>query len=120
VAQERERLDRAFDALQAANDDLRDALLVHKDATSEAVRRMTDGSLTADSVRTGAAPEIRVDLTEAMERFATARHEARLAVIAYLSANSEASIADIGRAFGFSRQLATRLAHEAAQTADSS
>jgi hypothetical protein len=117
---ERERLDRAFVALQAANDDLRDALLVHKDATTEAVRRMTDGSLTTEGIRAGAAPEIREDLTEAMDRFETARREARLAVFAYLSANSDESFSEIGRSLGISRQLASKLAREAAKPPESS
>ena len=110
---ERERLLRAFEAMEVANDELRDELVRHKKATAEAVENMLSQAMTPDAVSAGSAPQIRVELTEALDRFEHTRHEARLAIFAYLGTIPGVTTAQIGRALGISRQLASRLAREA-------
>lgn len=119
AADPKRRLLRAFDTMQQANDELRRELVRHKQATTRAVRRMTSATMTPEAIRAGAAPEIRVDLTDAIDRFEKARHEARLAIFAYLGVVPEVSTAQIGRALGISKQLASRLAKEAGGSRDS-
>lgn len=116
MVRERERLLRAFEAMQQANDELRDELARHKQATTEAVEQMLAQSMTPGAIGAGAAPAIRVELTEALDHFEKARHEARLAIFGYLGTMPTVTTAQIGRALGISRQLASRLAREAADT----
>ncbi|HLX89297.1 MAG TPA: hypothetical protein VKR22_12680 [Acidimicrobiales bacterium] len=114
---ERERLLAAFAAMQEANDQLRDELAHHKTATTAAIEDMLAESMTPGAVSAGAAPQIRLELTEALDRFERTRHEARLAIFAYLGTVPGVSTARIGRALGISRQLASRLAREASGSA---
>ena len=75
---ERERLLAAFAAMQEANDQLRAELVRHKASTSQAIDEMMAQTMSPDTVSIGAAPQIRVELTEALDRFEHSRHEARL------------------------------------------
>jgi hypothetical protein len=109
----RARLVKAFDALDRSNDELRRELVRHKQATGKAVEKMLARAATRDAIRTEAMPEIRAELTGALDRFEEARHEARLAVFAYLGQLPDVTASDIGKALGISRQLASRLANEA-------
>jgi hypothetical protein len=52
------------------------------------------------------------EVTEALIEFAAARHEVRLAMFE-LGREQGLSISEVGRQLGLSRQLASRLAHEA-------
>ena len=52
------------------------------------------------------------EVTEALVRFAAARHQVRLAMFE-LGREQGVSIAEVGRQLGLSRQLASRLAKEA-------
>lgn len=67
----------------------------------------------AASTGTG-IPGQRRHVTEAIEEFEAARHRLRLALFA-LGMEEGASMSEIGRVLGISRQLASRLAGEAAQ-----
>lgn len=58
-------------------------------------------------------PSERRQVTEAIDEFEAARHQLRLALMAAARAEG-ASISDVGRVLGISRQLAARLAAEAA------
>jgi len=75
-------------------------------------RRLEAGDPAVPTVRGIAAPTLRQDLTQAIEDFETARHRLRLALFA-LGKEEGASISEIGRVLGISRQLASRLAGEA-------
>jgi hypothetical protein len=66
------------------------------------------GSMTAELIRTGAATR-RAEMTDALTRYEEARHRTRLAVTA-LVLSEGTGVAEVGRAFGFSRQLAGRYA----------
>jgi hypothetical protein len=59
-------------------------------------------------------PMHRRQVTEAIEEFEAARHRLRLALFA-VGKEEGASISEIGRALGVSRQLASRLAAEASR-----
>jgi hypothetical protein len=54
----------------------------------------------------------REELTSSLDEFEHRRHVARLALIA-VGLNQGMSIGEVGRSWGFSRQLAARLAREA-------
>lgn len=58
-------------------------------------------------------PAERRQVTEAIDEFEAARHQLRLALMVAARAEG-ASISDVGRVLGISRQLAARLAAEAA------
>jgi len=98
--------------LEASNDHLRKVLLRQKRALVTA-RRFQKGDMTVASILENGAPEMRVEVTDAMTAFERARHMVRLALVAVLGEDHETSTAEIGRSLGISRQLASRLAHEA-------
>jgi len=60
-------------------------------------------------------PTERRQVTEAIEEFEAARHQLRLALFA-LGKEEGASISEVGRVLGISRQLASRLAAESEET----
>ena len=101
--------------MQEANTRLREELVRHQDATTKAIEDMMAQAMTTDAVSMGEAPQIRGELTEALDRFERSRHEARLAIFAFLGTVPGVSTARIGRALGISRQLASRLAREASE-----
>jgi len=102
--------------LEESNDELREKLLLHKRALREAARGVESGNLTPDAVRSGGAPAMRVDLTDALAEFERARHQVRLALFAFMGLEQDTSTAEIGRSLGISRQLASRLAQEPKQS----
>ena len=57
-------------------------------------------------------PQRRREVTEALEEFETARHRVRLSMFG-VAEEQDASISEVARALGISRQLASRLAAEA-------
>lgn len=57
-------------------------------------------------------PSERRQVTESIEEFEAARHQLRLALFA-LGKEEGASISEVGRVLGISRQLASRIAAEA-------
>jgi hypothetical protein len=85
---------------------------------AEAVYRRTlkelrrHSNITASIMRDDAAQR-RQDLTDALLNFEHQRHAARLSLIAAQLAEGE-SIGGVGRSWGFSRQLASKYAHEVA------
>jgi hypothetical protein len=85
--------------------------------TVEAVYRRTlknleSGKGASLTLKTEEAGEARRALTEALDEFERCRHQARLSLIA-AELEEGRSIGDIGRTWGFSRQLASRYAKEA-------
>jgi hypothetical protein len=116
MSQASERLVGRISELEESNDELREKLLHHKRALRAAAQRVKSGELTPEAIRSGGAPEIRVDLTDALAEFERARHQVRLALFAFLGLEQDTSTAEIGRSLGFSRQLASRLAQEAKES----
>ena len=115
---ERQRLERTLQAMEQANDALRDVLVRHRQATADAVERILSHPPTPDVVDVVQAAPLRTEVTDALARFDRSRHETRLATFAYLRTIPGVSISDIARAFGLSRQLASRLAREADAAVD--
>ncbi len=99
--------------MNAANEDLRGTLIRHEQAAAGAVARVLALPIGAEAVAALEAAPMRGELSDALDRFERARHEARVAMFAYLGSVPGVTTADIGRAFGVSRQLAARLAQEA-------
>ncbi len=75
-------------------------------------QRLEKGDPALPAVKGIATPTLRRDVTQAIEDFEAARHRLRLALFA-LGKEEGASISEIGRVLGISRQLASRLAGEA-------
>jgi hypothetical protein len=66
-------------------------------------------AMTMDAVQAGVA---RVQLSECLEEFERCRHEVRLSLIA-AGRDEGMSLGELGKAWGFSRQMASRYAEEA-------
>lgn len=73
---------------------------------------LEDGTSAAELLETTRTAEIRRQLTDTLVELSLIRHRMRLELVA-LCLSEGASIAEIGRLLGISRQLAQRLAHEA-------
>ena len=102
----------AFDELLTALGDLR----VATSQAEVAIRRAIEGAeqrMDTLSVVSSAGPAVtREGMNDALKALETARHRARLAVFAS-ALDDGVSIGELGRTFGFSRQLAARYAKEA-------
>ena len=97
--------------LHAAIDTLRAELLNFKKATGSARTLVDRGTDMVDALACVQGPQLRQDLADALRDFEAQRHRARLAIIA-LAREQGASISEVGRQLGISRQLAYRLAAE--------
>jgi hypothetical protein len=113
VSTKSKRLERRIAELGEANDHLRAVLIRHKNAMVLNAKRIESGEWT-DAAANAGVPGIRSEVTEAMDNFEKARHQVRLAFFD-LGTDQGKSIAEMGRALGISRQLASRLAAEAKQ-----
>lgn len=102
---------RASQELVEAADALRAALGRHKALTTDVAARVHPDIRVVDVLTEAHVPTIRQEITEAIGRFQSARHRFRLAVLA-LGIEQGATIAEVGRALGVSRQFASRLAAE--------
>jgi len=118
MANEGQRLVRLIAELETLNDQLREALAAHRQALAEAAGLVDGGALSAEVIRAAGAAEIRMSLTDALEAFERSRHRVRVAMFGFLATDPDTSTADIGRTLGISRQLASRLAHEADRQTD--
>jgi hypothetical protein len=76
--------------------------------------RLEQGDPALDASRGTAIPAGRRQVTEGIEEFEAARHQLRLALFA-VGKDEGATISDVGRVLGISRQLASRLAAEVAR-----
>ena len=101
-------------ALMEATEQLRETLARYKRASTSLVRRIEGGTSVFEAFddMDGAMQSPR-ELTETLEEFERVRHQVRLALFE-LAAAQGASMSDVGRRLGVSRQLASRLANEAA------
>lgn len=101
-----------MEALLEAEQELRRRLRGNEIALQKAIRGIRTGSSIASTLDSADAVSARLHVNEGLETLATARHELRLAVTA-AGLDEGMSIGDLGRAWGISRQLASRLAKEA-------
>jgi len=100
-----------MEALQIAEQELRRCLRSNETALRKAIRDIRRGLSIASTLESADAVAARLMVNEGLESVATARHELRLAVTA-AGLEEGMSIGDLGRAWGISRQLASRLARE--------
>jgi transposase-like protein len=111
---QRKQLIRKISDLDEANDRLRDVLVRFRKSSAELAALVERG----DSVREAVGFEIpqrrRRELTATLDQFEGARQEFRLALFA-LCMEEGASMSEIARAFGISRQRASVLAGQAAK-----
>jgi hypothetical protein len=70
------------------------------------------------TIKANQAELARRELTEALKEFEHQRHRTRVSIISAQLAQGD-SIADVGRSWGFSRQLASKYAQEATVGLDS-
>jgi predicted transcriptional regulator len=92
-------------------ENLRAVLLRYKQANVALSMLVEGGTPTLEALERVDASRLRPELTDALDQFAGARHEARVALLS-LALRQGASMAEVGRAFSVSRQLASRLAAE--------
>ncbi len=94
---------------------LREQLLRYEKAMATIVQRLETGAPAISASKGTSIPSERRQVTEAIEEFEAARHQLRLALFA-LGKEEGASMSEVGRVLGISRQLASRLAAEADRT----
>ena len=99
-------------ALVGASKDLRQALERYEKVSAELADRVERGESGADALKAVEASVRLREVTDAMEGFEVARHQARMAMFV-LAAEEGTSTSELGRQMGVSRQLASRLANEA-------
>lgn len=92
-------------------DRLREALERFKEAIAGLAQGVQDGQPAVDALEAVGGSLRRQELTDMLEEFEAARHRIRVALFA-LAMEQGASISEIGRRLGISRQLASRLATE--------
>jgi len=109
------RLVRDMATLIDVTDELVEVLQRYKDGSADVAARVERGELLADALEAASGPIVRAEVTDALEKFETARHQVRLAMFA-LGEDQGTSTSELGRQLAFSRQLASRLATEARDT----
>jgi len=108
----KEELERQIAALHEAIDELRRTLLHFKKSTATFVQLVEDGEAVYPALEQIQGPILRRDLTDAVEMFEATRQRARTAILT-LGREQGASMSEVGRLLGISRQLASRLVAEA-------
>lgn len=105
-----DRLIAEIAVLDEASRTLRDVLVRNERAIADLAERVRRGEsvLDAFSAMEGAMRRHR-ELPQTLEEFEAARHQVRLALFA-LATDQGASLSELGRRLGISRQLASRLA----------
>src|SRR5271166_1112624 len=111
----RHRLERRIRELVEASALLREKLQQYETTMNKIAGRLEKGEPGITAAKGTGIPSDRRLVTEAIDNFEAARHELRLALMA-LGREEGASISEVGRVFGISRQLAARLAGEVAET----
>jgi hypothetical protein len=101
--------------LVACSERLRDLLRRYERTMLKIGERLEDGTPAVAAGKGLSIPSERRDVTEAIQEFEASRHRLRLALFA-VGKDEGASISEIGRALGISRQLASRLAGESQET----
>ena len=91
---------------------LRAALRQYEKTMEKIAVRLEEGEPAISASRSTGIPSERKQVTEAIDAFEAARHQLRLSLMVAARAEG-ASISEVGRVLGISRQLAARLAAEA-------
>jgi hypothetical protein len=110
---ETKRLLQDMNALIDEVDRVRAVLLRYKKVSAQLASRVEQGTVLADALEQLEGAVRRREVTESMEELEGARHRVRLAMFALGNAQGT-SASELGRKLGVSRQLASRLANEAA------
>jgi hypothetical protein len=111
--QSKKRLVLRIHELLDSSAQLRDSLQQYERTMKRIADRLEEGEEAIAAARGTSIPAQRRRVTEAIEEFEAARHQLRLALMVAGRAEG-ASMAEVGRVLGISRQLAARLAAEAA------
>lgn len=109
---ERDRVIRSLEALIEADEDIRRRIRANEVLLRRSIRELRKGSSIAETMEAAHTGFGRQSVNEGLDALTAARHELRLAVTAAGIAEGM-SIGDLGRAWGISRQLASRFAREA-------
>jgi len=107
----RRRLVRETNELIESAERLRKLLQEYKKVSARLVRLVESGEPVVDAIERIGGPQIRPELTNAIDALETARHRTRLALFDQ-AAEDGSSISEMARALGISRQLGSRLAKE--------
>jgi hypothetical protein len=99
------------DLLECARS-LRSDLRAKEASYRRVVKHLEAGTGVAEVMQLVGTDEARQELTEALDRFEHCRHKSRLSLTA-VGLEEGMTIGQLGRAWGFSRQLAARYAREA-------
>jgi len=94
---------------------LREALQRYENTMARIADRLEGGEAAITAAKGTQIPSERGRVSEAIDEFEAARHQLRLALIIAGTAEG-ASLSEIGRVLGISRQLASRLAGEVRET----
>ena len=106
------RLVRRIRELNESATRLRATLRQYEKSMARIADRLEAGEPAITASRSTGIPSERRLVTEAIDEFESARHQVRLSLM--IAARAEgASISEVGRVLGISRQLAARLAAEA-------
>jgi hypothetical protein len=96
-----------------------DAAVRHLQADKRALRRavnmLSGGSQVAETLAETRASDVRQGANDVLDALTTARHHSRLSIFA-AGLDEGMTIGELARAWGFSRQLASRYAREARAT----
>jgi hypothetical protein len=106
------QLARRMATLVEVNERLCATLQHHRSLMTQAAEDTRSGTLYVEGLMTGGAASMREELTAALDAFEVARHAVRLALFRVLTGDQGATISDIARSLGISRQLASRLFQE--------
>jgi hypothetical protein len=111
VADSIEEAERNTELLLEATKQLRASLRATETVYRRTLKNIQQRSAVTATLRANHADVARLELTKALTEFERQRHKTRISLIATQLAEGE-SIAEIGRTWGFSRQLASTFARE--------
>jgi hypothetical protein len=112
MSNKRDQLIRRHYEVIESSSQLRTQLLDFEKAMLKIANRLEGGEPAVSAGHGIGAPGHRQRVTEALSQFEGSRHQLRLALFA-LALEEGASMAEVGRVLGISRQLASRIAAEA-------
>jgi hypothetical protein len=112
MSTKRERLVESITELVDCSGRLRATLGGYETSLLKIAGRLENGARAVSAGKGLSIPGDRREVTETIQEFESARHQLRLALFA-VGKEEGASISEVGRALGISRQLASRLAAEA-------
>ena len=108
-------LEAALRENEAANDNLRNFLVRHRDSSRGVVTRLISGEHAWSALENEDAAERRDGYVSALRRFEDSRRELRMLVILWAKRYQGLSYRSIGPRFGVSEQMAAKLGQEASK-----